>query len=83
MSKFDAIYKRIEEQMPVAPQQQNQAAGIPPRPVAANTAQQPPIDPAIMKELIAATTEQQVHMALQKMQAVQQQKPATPNQPAV
>jgi hypothetical protein len=36
-----------------------------------------------MKELIAATTEQQVHMALQKMQAVQQQKPATPNQPAV
>jgi hypothetical protein len=27
MSKFDAVYKRIEEALPVTPQQQQQAAG--------------------------------------------------------
>lgn len=35
MSKFDAIFKRIEEQTgaAVTPQQQNQAAGVAPKPV--------------------------------------------------
>jgi hypothetical protein len=82
MSKFDAVFKKIEEALPpVTPQQQSTAAGIPPKPVTGQ-AQQPPIDPAIMQELIAAKTEQQVQMALQKMQAAQQaqqQKTATPS----
>jgi len=80
MSKFDAVYKKIEEALPpVTPQQQSTGAGIPPKP-ATGQAQQPQVDPAIMQELIAAKTEQQVQMALQKMQAAQQaqqQKTAT------
>jgi hypothetical protein len=87
MSKFDAVLKRIEEALPVTPQQQTTAAGVPPKPVAGQP-QQPAIDPKIVQELIAAKTEQQVQMALQKMQAAQQaqqQKPATGTtpQPAV
>lgn len=85
MSKFDAAVKRIEEALPVTPQQQSAAAGQPQKPVT-NQTQQPPIDPNIMQELIAAKTEQQVQMALQKLQAAQQaqqQKPTTPGQPAV
>jgi hypothetical protein len=86
MSKFDAVFKRIEEALPVTPPQQAAGAGVPPKP-ATGQAQQPQIDPKIVQELIAAKTEQQVQMALQKMQAAQQaqQKPAaagTP-QPAV
>jgi hypothetical protein len=81
MSKFDAVYKKIEEALPpVTPQQQSAAAGVPPKPVTGQQAQQPQIDPAIMQELIAAKTEQQVQMALQKMQTAQQaqqQKTAT------
>jgi hypothetical protein len=37
MSKFDAVLKKIEEALPVTPQQQQQAAGVQP-----NTAQQKP-----------------------------------------
>jgi hypothetical protein len=80
MSKFDAVYKKIEEALPpVTPQQQNTAAGVQPAP---NQGQQPQIDPKILQELIAAKTEQEVQMALQKMQALQQgtqQKPTTPS----
>ncbi len=87
MSKFDAVLKKIEEALPVTPQQQ--AAGIQPNPAnaaAANQAQQkqPTVDPKIVQELIAAKNEQQVQLALQKLQAAQQaqQKPGT-QQPAV
>ena len=80
MSKFDAVYKRIEEMLPVTPGQPQ------PAPSAA-AAQQPPLDPKIVQELIAAKTEQQVQIALQKMQALQAVKPgqqSAPNQqPAV
>jgi hypothetical protein len=88
MSKFEAVFKRIEEQLPVTPQQQQQAAGVQPKPatnVATNQAQkQPVVDPKIMQELIAAKNEQQVQLALQKLQAAQQaqQKTGT-QQPAV
>lgn len=82
MSKFDAVYKRIEEMLPVTSGQPQ------PKPVpSAAAAQQPPLDPKIIQELIAAKTEQQVQMALQKMQALQAAKPGqqpVPNQqPAV
>jgi len=42
MSKFDAILKRIEENvgMAVTPQQQSNAAGVPPKPAAQPTPQQ-------------------------------------------
>ena len=84
MSKFDAVYKRIEEQLPVTPP----VAGTQPKPAPrAAAAQQPPIDPKIIQELIAAKNEQQVQMALQKMQALQAvkpgQQPAPNQQPAV
>jgi len=87
MSKFDAVLSKISEALPlVTPQQQAQAAGVPPKP-ATGQVQQPQIDPKIVQELIAAKNEQQVQMALQKLQAAQQaqQKPAgTPtNQAAV
>jgi hypothetical protein len=71
MSKFDVIINKIQENLPVTPQQQNTAAGVAPKPVT-GLAQQPQIDPKIVQELIAAKTEQQVQMALQKMQAAQQ-----------
>ena len=81
MSKFDAVYKRIEEMLPVTPGQPQ------PKPAPSAAAQQPPIDPKIIQELIAAKNEQQVQIALQKMQALQAAKPGqqpTPNQqPAV
>jgi hypothetical protein len=84
MSKFDAVYKRIEEMLPVTPP----VAGTQPKPApSAAAAQQPPLDPKIVQELIAAKTEQQVQIALQKMQALQAAKPGqqpVPNQqPAV
>jgi len=84
MSKFDAVYKRIEEMLPVTPP----VAGTQPKPApSAAAAQQPPLDPKIVQELIAAKTEQQVQIALQKMQALQAakpgQQPATNQQPAV
>ena len=82
MSKFDAVYKRIEEMLPVTPGQPQSK----PAPSAA-AAQQPPLDPKIIQELIAAKTEQQVQIALQKMQALQAakpgQQPAPNQQPAV
>jgi hypothetical protein len=82
MSKFDAVYKRIEEMLPVTPGQPQ------PKPApSAAAAQQPPLDPKIIQELIAAKTEQQVQIALQKMQALQAakpgQQPAPNQQPAV
>jgi len=82
MSKFDAVYKRIEEMLPVTPGQPQ------PKPApGAAAAQQPPLDPKIVQELIAAKTEQQVQIALQKMQALQAakpgQQPAPNQQPAV
>ena len=82
MSKFDAVYKRIEEQLPVTPGQPQ------PKPApSAAAAQQPPFDQKIVQELIAAKTEQQVQIALQKMQALQAakpgQQPASNQQPAV
>jgi len=83
MSKFDAVLKKIEENLPVTPQQQNTAAGVQPKPATGNQTQQAPIDPKIIQELIAAKNEQQVQMALQKMQAAQQaqqQKTNTSNQ---
>jgi len=84
MSKFDAVYKKIEEQLPAAPQQQNTVLSTQPKPPTSSQAQQAPIDPKIMQELIAAKNEQQVQLALQKLQATQQQKPATgTTQPAV
>jgi len=70
MSKFDSVFNKIQENLPVTPQQQNTAAGVLPKP--ATGAQQPQIDPKIIQELIAAQNEQQVQMALQKMQAAQQ-----------
>ena len=84
MSKFDAVYKRIEEQLPVTPP----VAGTQPKPApSAAAAEQPPIDPKIIQELIAAKNEQQVQIALQKMQALQAvkpgQQPAPNQQPAV
>jgi len=82
MSKFDAVYKRIEEMLPVTPGQPQ------PKPApSAAAAQQLPLDPKIVQELIAAKTEQQVQIALQKMQALQAakpgQQPAPNQQPAV
>ena len=78
MSKFDAVYKRIEEMLPVTPGQPQ------PKPApSAAAAQQPPTDPKIVQELIAAKTEQQVQIALQKLQALQAAKPGqqpAPNQ---
>ena len=84
MSKFDAVYKRIEEMLPVTPP----VADTQPKPApSAAAAQQPPIDPKIIQELIAAKNEQQVQIALQKMQALQAvkpgQQPAPNQQPAV
>ena len=85
MSKFDTILSKISEALPVTPQQP--AIAGQPKPATTSPAQQPPIDPKIVQELIAAKTEQQVQMALQKMQAAQaaQQKPVpgAPTQPAV
>ena len=86
MSKFEAIFKRLQENLPVTPQQQNTAAGIPPKPATGQAQQQPAVDPKIVQELIAAKNEQQVQMALQKLQAAQQaaqQKTNTAAQPAV
>ena len=82
MSKFDAVYKRIEEMLPVTPP----VAGTQPAPSAA-AAQRSPEESKIIQELIAAKNEQQVQMALQKMQALQAakpgQQPAPNQQPAV
>ena len=82
MSKFDNVLRKISEALPVVPQQQ--VAGQPPKPAttqpATNSAQPPIIDPAIMKELIAANTDQKVQIALQKLQA-SQQKPVPGTQP--
>jgi hypothetical protein len=89
MSKFDAVIKRIEENLPVTPQQQNTAAGVQPKPATNQPQQQPPVDPKIVQELIAAKNEQQVQMALQKLQAAQQAQQkttstsSTTTQPAV
>ena len=48
MSKFAAVYKRIEEQLPVTPP----VAGTQPKPApSAAAAQQPPIDPKVLKQL--------------------------------
>lgn len=80
MSKFDTVYKKIEEMLPVTPGQPQ------PKPApSAAAAQQPVYDQKIVQELIAAQNEQQVKLALQKLQAVQaaQQKPASGTQPAV
>lgn len=87
MSKFDDVLKRISEALPVTPAQTQQpAAGQvqPPKP-ATGAQQQQNIDPKIVQELIAAKNEQQVQIALQKLQALQQaqQKPASGTQPAV
>ena len=84
MSKFDAVYKRIEEMLPVAPP----VAGAQPKPApSAAAAQRSPEESKIIQELIAAKNEQQVQMALQKMQALQAakpgQQPAPNQQPAV
>jgi hypothetical protein len=46
MSKFDAIYKRIEEQLPVTPQQQQQAAGSQPA-----AQQKPTLNPTQQQEV--------------------------------
>ena len=84
MGKFDAVLNKISEALPVTPVQQP-AATSQPKPAGTNPAQQPQLDPKIVQELIAAQNEQQVKLALQKLQAVQaaQQKPATGTQPAV
>ena len=85
MSKFDTILKRIEEQMP----NMQQMGGQPKPPVTNQPQQQQQFDQKIVAELVAAKTPEQVQMALQKLQATQQQaqqKTATPNtatQPAV
>ena len=83
MSKFDTILSKISEALPVTPQQP--AIAGQPKPATTNPAQQPQLDPKIVQELIAAQNEQQVKLALQKMQAAQaaQQKPAAAGQPAV
>jgi hypothetical protein len=48
MSKFDSILKKIEEALPVTPQQQQQAAGVqPPAP----TQQTPPLNPTQQQEV--------------------------------
>jgi hypothetical protein len=73
MSKFDTVLNKISENLPVPPQQQPAGQPTPTstQPVT-NNAQQPAIDPKIMQELIAAKNEQQVQLALQKLQATQQ-----------
>lgn len=80
MSKFDTILKRIEEQMP-----NMQQMGGQPKPPVTNPPQQQQFDQKIVDELVAAKTPEQVQMALQKLQATQQQTttPNTATQPAV
>lgn len=90
MNKFDNVFKKISEALPTTPTQPQPAAGQAqqPKPVTGAQTQQQ-VDPKIVQELIAAKNEQQVKLALQKLQAVQsatQQKPATgttQQQPAV
>jgi hypothetical protein len=77
MSKFDAVFKKIEEALPTMPQNTGNV-----NPPATNQNQQPQFDQKIVDELVAAKTPQQVQIALQKMQAAQQaqqQKTATPS----
>jgi hypothetical protein len=48
MSKFDAVLKKIEEALPVVPQQQQQAAGTVPAPA---TQQKPALNPTQQQEV--------------------------------
>lgn len=84
MSKFDAVYKRIEEMLPVTPGQPQ------PAPSAA-AAQQPPLDPKIKKQLEVlvtaadkTTAPKTVEDIIQILQAAKPgQQPAPNQQPAV
>ena len=87
MSKFDAVYKRIEEMLPVTPP----VAGTQPKPApSAAAAQQPPIDPKILKQLedlVAAadktTAPKTVEAIIQALNLKPGQQPAPNQQPAV
>ena len=50
MSKFDAVVKKIEEALPVTPQQQGQAAGVQPN-TAPQTQQKTPLNPTQQQEV--------------------------------
>ena len=51
MSKFDAVLKRIEEALPVTPQQQQTAAGVQPNPANAAQQQKPALNPTQQQEV--------------------------------
>lgn len=77
MSKFESVLKKIEEALPQMPAT---------KPIVPNTSGQQPNqqqnNPELIKQLVAAKTEQEVELILQKMQGVEQaqQKPTTPGQ---
>lgn len=52
MSKFDAVVKKIEESLPVTPQQQGQAAGVQPNTATSQqTQQKPPLNTTQQQEV--------------------------------
>ena len=69
-----------DENVQMQQPQQNTATGVQPKSVTGNQTQ---VDPKIIQELIAAKNEQQVQMALQKLQAIQQTQQKTGNQQPV
>jgi hypothetical protein len=87
MSKFDAVYKRIEEMLPVTPS----VAGTQPKPApSAAAAQQPPLDPKVLKQLqdaIAAadntTAPKTLETIIQALNLKPGQQPVPNQQPAV
>jgi hypothetical protein len=83
MSKFDAVFKRIEENsgLAVTPNQQAAGAGVPPKPV---NNQQQLNQQQLIKAIIAAKDDKDAQAILQTLtnpQQTQQQKPATGTQP--
>ncbi len=78
MSKFDAILKKIEEGLPpVTNQQQNQGAGLPPKPATNNPVQQQQEKQALEQFAKAVGVDMnalQKFIETQKQQQQQQQK---------
>ena len=76
MSKFDAVLKRIEEALPVTPQQQQQAAG-------AQTQTQPTQTPQQQQQAVqqaAKLLNMDPKILQQILDVQQQQKQSAPNQ---
>jgi len=79
MSKFNALYKTLAENLPVNPANQNQQAPAQTQPAAtnnqttnnqqpaANTQQKIDVNNPVIKELVAAKDPNQVLLALQKL----------------